>query len=49
MMKLLEVIRIKETSDETFQNLVEWGKSIGKVTVNCKDTPGKVTVPKLIN
>jgi len=40
MMKLLEVIRIKETSDETFDKLLEWGKSIGKVTVNCKDTPG---------
>lgn len=39
-MKLLEVIRIQETSDDTYEKLVEWGKSIGKVTVNCKDTPG---------
>ncbi|XP_041362773.1 hydroxyacyl-coenzyme A dehydrogenase, mitochondrial-like [Gigantopelta aegis] len=40
MMKLLEVIRIPQTSDETFNSLLEWGKSLGKVTVQCKDTPG---------
>jgi len=40
MMKLLEVVRHAETSDETFQKLVAYGKSIGKVTVACKDTPG---------
>ena len=40
MMKLLEVIRIKETSDDTFNKLDAWGKSIGKVTVTCRDTPG---------
>lgn len=40
MMKLLEVIRIPETSDETFNALVAFGKAMGKVTVNCKDTPG---------
>jgi len=40
MMKLLEVIRIKETSDETFNKLEAWGKSIGKATVTCRDTPG---------
>jgi 3-hydroxyacyl-CoA dehydrogenase len=43
MMKLLEVVRTKETSDETFNELMAWGKSIGKVTVTCKDTPGKHT------
>ncbi|XP_060592406.1 hydroxyacyl-coenzyme A dehydrogenase, mitochondrial-like [Ruditapes philippinarum] len=40
MMKLLEVIRIPETSDDTFNALLAFGKAMGKVTVNCKDTPG---------
>ncbi|WAQ96626.1 HCDH-like protein [Mya arenaria] len=40
MMKLLEVIRIPQTSDETFDKLLAFGKAMGKVTVNCKDTPG---------
>jgi len=40
VMKLLEVIRIPETSEETFQKVMQWGKDIGKTTVVCKDTPG---------
>lgn len=40
VMKLLEVIRIPETSDETYQAFMAWGKAIGKTTVTCKDTPG---------
>ncbi|KAH3872505.1 hydroxyacyl-coenzyme A dehydrogenase, mitochondrial-like [Dreissena polymorpha] len=40
VMKLLEVIRIPETSDDTFNKLLAFGKAMGKVTVNCKDTPG---------
>ena len=40
VMKLLEVIKTNETSDSTHQTLLTFGKSIGKVTVNCKDTPG---------
>ncbi|CAB3401176.1 unnamed protein product [Caenorhabditis bovis] len=40
VMKLLEVIRHKETSDATFNELVNYGKAVGKVTVACKDTPG---------
>lgn len=40
VMKLLEVIRIPETSEETFQALMAWGQSIGKTCVTCKDTPG---------
>lgn len=39
-MKLLEVIRTNTTSDSTYKELLEFGKSIGKVTVECKDTPG---------
>jgi len=40
VMKLLEVIRTNTTSDSTYKELLEFGKSIGKVTVECKDTPG---------
>nr|XP_022917081.1 probable 3-hydroxyacyl-CoA dehydrogenase B0272.3 isoform X1 [Onthophagus taurus] len=40
MMRLLEVIRIPETSDETYKSFMEWGKAIGKTCVTCKDTPG---------
>ncbi|XP_050391069.1 hydroxyacyl-coenzyme A dehydrogenase, mitochondrial [Patella vulgata] len=40
MMKLVEVIRTPDTSDETFKSLVDFGKAMGKVTVECKDTPG---------
>jgi len=52
MMKLLEVIRIPETSDETFNSLLEFGATVGKTTVNCKDTPGfivnRLLVPYLM-
>lgn len=48
MMKLLEVIRIEQTSDETYQKMDAWGKSIGKVTVTCKDTPGFIVNRLLI-
>lgn len=40
VMKLLEVVRISETSDATFSAMEGWGKAMGKVTVVCKDTPG---------
>ena len=36
MMKLLEVVRFDQTSDETFNTLLDFGKSIGKTTVKCK-------------
>ncbi|GJQ83651.1 hypothetical protein Trydic_g14361 [Trypoxylus dichotomus] len=42
VMKLLEVIRTSNTSDETYQAFMEWGKSIGKTCITCKDTPGFV-------
>jgi len=42
VMKLLEVVRSTETSEETFNTLLDFGKIIGKVTVKCKDTPGFV-------
>lgn len=40
-MKLLEVIRTPQTSDETFDAMVAWGKAMKKATVAAKDTPGK--------
>ncbi|KAJ3090717.1 hypothetical protein HK102_002860 [Quaeritorhiza haematococci] len=39
-MKLVEVIRIPETSDEAFTSLLDFVKGLGKVPVSCKDTPG---------
>jgi 3-hydroxyacyl-CoA dehydrogenase len=48
VMKLLEIIRIQETSDETYEKLVAWGKHIGKATVVCKDTPGFIVNRLLI-
>lgn len=42
VMKLLEVIRTPETTDETYQALMDWGKIIGKVCITAKDTPGFV-------
>ncbi|PNF25115.1 Hydroxyacyl-coenzyme A dehydrogenase, mitochondrial [Cryptotermes secundus] len=42
VMKLLEVIRIPETSDETYEKMTAWGKALGKTTITCKDTPGFV-------
>lgn len=42
VMKLLEVVRTSETSNETYEILMAWGKAIGKTTITCKDTPGFV-------
>jgi len=40
LMKLVEIIRIPETTDATFDALLKFGQDVGKTTVNCKDTPG---------
>ncbi|CAP29604.1 LOW QUALITY PROTEIN: Protein CBG10094, partial [Caenorhabditis briggsae] len=48
MMKLLEVIRSDQTSDETYATLIKYGKAIGKTTVSCKDTPGFIVNRLLI-
>jgi len=48
VMRLLEVIRISETSEATYQDMEAWGKAIGKVTVRCKDTPGFIVNRLLI-
>jgi len=40
VMKLVEVVRTKQTSDDTFNVLTQFGTAVGKKTVACKDTPG---------
>lgn len=42
VMKLLEVVRIPQTSEETYQAMMSWGKAVGKTCITCKDTPGFV-------
>ena len=39
-MKLVEVIKIAETSDDTYDSLMAWSKAIGKHPVTCRDTEG---------
>lgn len=39
-MKLVEVIKTKDTSEEVFKALETFTKNIKKVPVTCKDTPG---------
>ncbi|MFH4977164.1 hypothetical protein AB6A40_003873 [Gnathostoma spinigerum] len=40
VMKLLEIVKHSDTSDQTHQAFLAYGKAIGKITVSCKDTPG---------
>lgn len=42
VMKLLEVVRTADTSDDTYNKMMQWGKALGKTTITCKDTPGFV-------
>lgn len=42
VMKLLEVIRLPETSDHTYNRMMDWGHRLGKTCITCKDTPGFV-------
>lgn len=48
VMKLLEVIRIPETSDATYDSAMNFGKKLGKTCVTCKDTPGFIVNRLLI-
>jgi 3-hydroxybutyryl-CoA dehydrogenase len=43
MMKLVEVIRGHDTSDETTRTIVDLAKSLGKVPVEVNDSPGFVS------
>jgi 3-hydroxyacyl-CoA dehydrogenase len=40
MMKLIEVIRIKDTSQETYEAFLGFATQVKKQAVSCKDTPG---------
>ena len=52
IMKLVEVIRTEHTSTEVFDKTVAWAQDIGKVAVQCRDTPGfivnRLLVPNLM-
>jgi 3-hydroxybutyryl-CoA dehydrogenase len=53
VMKLVEVVRTLETSDEAFQAACAFGEKVGKTVVKAKDTPGFVVnvllVPYLLD
>jgi len=42
VMRLLEIIRTNETSDQTYNQIRAFGEKIGKSCITCKDTPGFV-------
>ena len=48
MMKLVEVIKAKDTSQATFDMLYQFGKDLGKTPVACSDTPGFIVNRLLI-
>jgi len=48
MMRLLEVIKAEQTSQETFEKMVSWGAQMKKTTVRCIDTPGFIVNRLLI-
>lgn len=48
VMKLVEVVRGKDTTESTVRWLVEFAKSVGKVPITCTDTPGFVVNRLLI-
>lgn len=43
VMKLIEIIRAIQTSDETYNSIENLSKQIGKVPVECNDSPGFVS------
>lgn len=48
IMKLVEVVRTIDTSDETFKAAKTFGEAVGKVAVSAKDTPGFIVNVLLI-
>ncbi len=53
VMKLVEIVRSIDTSDETVEIAMDFGKALGKKTVEAKDTPGFIVnvllVPYLLD
>lgn len=48
VMRLLEVIRTVDTSDDTYNKITAFGQKLGKACITCKDTPGFVVNRLLI-
>lgn len=48
-MKLVEVIRTSSTSEDTFSELLDVAKRMGKSPAACKDTPGYVQISDYIS
>ncbi len=52
LMKLVEVVRTKTTDDDSFATARSFGEAVGKLPVNCKDTPGfivnRLLVPYMV-
>lgn len=48
MMKLVEVVRTVHTNDKSYDDVTQFSKDIGKITVACKDTPGFIVNRLLI-
>jgi len=40
IMKLVEVVKAEQTSDKTISRLIELVKALGRIPVQCKDSPG---------
>lgn len=45
-MKLLEVIRIPETSDATYETVIKFGEKLGKTCVTCKGEYNQRSIDK---
>lgn len=48
LMRLIEIVRGEDTSDETVQVILDWSQAMGKETVVCKDSQGFITTRALL-
>ncbi|XP_054156395.1 probable 3-hydroxyacyl-CoA dehydrogenase F54C8.1 [Oppia nitens] len=48
LMKLVEIVKLVDTSDQTVESLRQFVADIGKVSVQCRDTPGFIVNRLLI-